>query len=417
MNKKKVVITGYGIIAPNGLSAEEFWKNCLAGISFVDTIQKFDVSNFSSQVGAEVKNFDPLNYMDKKTVQRMDRFTHYGIAAVQQALEYSNLTQANLDKLDRNRIGIVLGSGVGGIYEFSKNDIAFENKGWKKVSPFFIPALITNMASGMAAIISGLKGPNFSISTACATSNHSILESFHIIQREEADIMIAGGSEAALTPLGLAGFCASRALSTRNDEPKKASRPFDKGRDGFVLGEGAGVLVIESEKSALKRDAKIYAELLGGGMSCDAYHITAPCEDGDGAIRCMNQTLVNANVQKEEVNYINTHGTSTPLGDKAEQFAIKQVFKDHTKNIKINSTKSMIGHLLGAAGGVEAIAVLKSIETNKLHPTINYENPDPECDLDCVPNNAIDFKVNVALSNSFGFGGHNSTLVFKRYSQ
>ncbi|MDH4127244.1 MAG: beta-ketoacyl-ACP synthase II [Spirochaetota bacterium] len=414
---KKVVITGLGIISPIGNTVSEYWNNCIEGKSGVDFIKRFDASNFPTKIGAEVKNFDPLNYMDKKTFQRNDIFTHFGLAAVQQALEDANLSQANLDKLDRHRVGVVIGSGIGGIHEFTKNDLAYDKSGWKKVSPFFIPALITNMASGVAAITWKLKGPNFSISTACATANHSILESMHIIRRGEADIIVSGGTEGALSPLGLAGFCASRALSANNENPQKASRPFDINRDGFVLGEGAGILVVESEESALKRNAKIYAEIAGGGMSCDAYHITAPCEDGEGVIYCMNQALINSNVEKDEVNYINTHGTSTPLGDKAEQFAIKQVFKDSIKNIKINSTKSMIGHLLGAAGGVEAIAVIKSIESNKLHPTINQDNPDPDCDLECVPNEAIDYKVSVALSNSFGFGGHNCSLIFKRYNK
>ncbi len=415
MSSKKVVVTGLGVIAPNGNTVNDFWKNCLEGKSGVDRIRGFDPSEYPTQIAGELKDFDPLNYMDKKTVQRNDIFTHYCLAVMQQALEDSQLTGSKLEAMDRSKIGVIVGSGMGGIYTYSKNDLALDKGSWRKVSPFFIPATITNMASGMAAIMWGLRGPNFSISTACATSNHSILESMHIIKRGEADIMVAGGSEAVISPLGLAGFCASRALSTSNDEPQKASRPFDTGRDGFVMGEGAGVLVLESEESALRRDVKIYGELAGGGMSCDAYHITAPRDDGAGVIQCMEMALRSAEVQKDEVNYINAHGTSTPLGDKAEQKAIKEVFKAHSKKLKINSTKSLIGHLIGAAGGAEAIAVLKSFESGKLHPTINQDNPDPDCDLDCVPNQAIDYQVNVALSNSFGFGGHNCSIVMKRY--
>lgn len=414
---KKVVVTGLGVLAPNGNSVNEFWENTLAGKSGVDRIQKFDPSDFPTQIGAEVKGFDPLNYMDKKAVKHNDVFVQYAFAVVSEALEDAGYTSEKLEALDKTRIGVVVGTGIGGIYAYSKNDLAFDKGGWKKVSPFFIPAIITNMASGMVGINWGFMGPNYSISTACATSNHSIIESMHIIKRGEADIMVCGGTEGALSPLGLAGFCASRALSQRNDDPQTASRPFDKERDGFVLGEGAGVLILESEEHAKKRGAKIYAEMCGGGMTCDAYHITAPREDGAGVIRCMEMALESAGLDKSEVNYINMHGTSTPLGDKAEQTAIKKVFKDQISNIKVNSTKSMIGHLLGAAGGAEAIAVLKSFENNKLHPTINQINPDPECDLDCVPNTAIDYDLNVALSNSFGFGGHNSTIVFKRYEQ
>ncbi len=417
MESKKVVITGLGIISPNGNSINEFWDNCINGKSGIDKIKRFDASKFPTQFGGEIKLFNPLDYMDKKTVRQMDPFVHYCIAAGRQALDDSNLTQTNIDKLDRNRIGILVGSGIGGIYTYTDNDIKFDVGGWKKVSPFFIPGIITNMASGMGAILWGLSGPNYSISTACATSNHAILESMHIIKRGEADIMLAGGSEGALTPLGLAGFCAARALSTRNDDPKTASRPFDKERDGFVLSEGSGVIVLESEESAIKRGVKIYAEMAGGGMSCDAFHITQPCSDGAGVINCMNIALNNSKVKLDEVNYINTHGTSTPLGDKAEQYAIKRVFGKHVKNIKVNSTKSLIGHLLGAAGGAEAIAVVKSFETNSLHPTINYNTPDPDCDIDCIPNKAIDYSINAAMSNSFGFGGHNCSIVFRKYFQ
>jgi len=415
VNSKKVVITGLGAITPIGLTVGDFWDSCLEGKSGVETIKKFDSSKFPTQIAAEVKGFNPLDFIDKKTVQRNDIFTHYCLAATQEAMSDASLTKASLESMDKTKIGVLVGTGIGGANVFIDNIHKYDKGGWKKVSPFFIPGLITNMASGIVAIEWGLMGPNFSISTACATANHSILECMHIIKRGEADIMVTGGTEAALNESCLAGFCASRALSTRNDDPQKASRPFDKGRDGFVFGEGAGVLVLESEESARKRGVKIYAELAGGGMSCDAYHITAPREDGAGVTMCMEQALKSANVEKQELNYINTHGTSTPLGDKAEQLAIKAVLKDHSKNIKINSTKSMIGHLLGAAGGVEAIAAVKSIESGKVHPTTNQIDPDPECDLDCVPNQAVDFTVNVALSNSFGFGGHNCSIVIKRY--
>ena len=415
MGSNKVVITGLGAITPIGNTVEEFWNSCLEGKSGVESIRGFDVSSFPTKIAAEVKGFDPLDYMDKKTVQRNDVFTHFCLAATSQAMADANLTKEILETMNKKRIGVLVGTGIGGANVFIDNIHKFDKGGWKKVSPFFIPGLITNMASGLVAIEWGLMGPNFSISTACATANHSILECMHIIKRGEADIMITGGTEGALNAHCLAGFCASRALSTSNDEPQKASRPFDKGRDGFVFGEGAGVLVLESEESAKKRGAKIYAELAGGGMSCDAYHITAPREDGEGVTMCMEHALSSAGVEKTELDYINTHGTSTPLGDKAEQTAIKKVFGDHAYKIRVNSTKSMIGHLLGAAGGVEAIAAIKSIESGKIHPTINQIEPDPDCDLNCVPNNAIEQEVRVALSNSFGFGGHNCSIVLKKY--
>lgn len=410
----KVFVTGMGLLTPLGNTLDEFWTACLSGKSGVGRISKFDPSSFPSQMAGEIKNFDPLDYMDKKTARRNDPFVHFCFAAVQSALDHSDLDRETLESMDRTQIGVIIGSGIGGITSYTKNDIAFFQSGWKKVSPFFIPSIITNMASGLISIHWNLQGPNFSISTACATANNCILEAMHIIRRGEAEIMLAGGVEAALTPLGLAGFCSSRALSTRNDEPTKASRPFDLNRDGFVMGEGAGVLVLESEESAERRGATIYGEVLGGAMTSDAYHITAPREDAKGVIHCMKKALENSKIEPEQVDYINAHGTSTTLGDQAECMAIQKVFEKHSKNLKISSTKSMIGHLLGGAGAVEAIAVLQSFESGQLHPTINQENPDPKMELNFIPNQAIDFQSNIALSNSFGFGGHNCSLVFKR---
>ncbi len=411
--KKKIVITGIGVTSASGLTVNEYWENLLAGKSSIKQIEKFDVTPFPTKIAGEITNFDPADYMERKTAKRTDRFTQFAIASSSQAIKDAELEKADIDK---DRVGVLIGTGIGGISEFTKSVLDYDRGGWRKVSPFFIPTIITNIASGHIAIINGFRGPNFAISTACATSNHSLTEAYHIILRDEADIMVCGGSESAITEAGLSGFCTAKALSSRNEEPEKASRPFDVSRDGFVMGEGAGVLVLESEESALKRGAKIYAEFLGGGMSCDAYHLTAPCPDGAGATLSMNNALKNSGVEKEEINYINTHGTSTPLGDKAEIMATKNVFGDHIKNIKVNSTKSMIGHCLGAAGSLEAIAIIKSIETRKLHPSINIENQDPACDVDIVKE-TIDFDVNVAISNSFGFGGHNSTIVIKKYQQ
>ena len=417
MNKKKVLVTGMGVISPLGNRVSDLWENCKKGKSGVGKILRFDTDNFPVKIAGFVRGFDPLDYMDKKLMRSNDPFVHYTFGAMSEAMESSGLMGAGLggDKVDRRRIGVILGSGMGGVKLYSKNNYVFSQYGWRKVSPFFIPSTITNIASGLVAIQWGLEGPNFSISTACATSNHTILESMNIIRRGEADIMVAGASEAALTPMGLAGFCAARALSTRNDEPEKASRPFDRGRDGFVLGEGCGVMILESEESALRRGRHIYGEVLGGGMNCDAHHITAPREDGSGVIRCMELAIENSGIKKEDIDYINAHGTSTQLGDHVEQFAIRKVFGDHSKNLKVNSTKSMIGHLLGSAGSVEGIIALKSLSEGYVHPTINLEDLDESYNLDFVANHGVEYDFEHALSNSFGFGGHNCSIVFKKY--
>ena len=410
--KKRVVITGMGIISPLGNNINEYWNNLLAGKSGVGHITHFnpDEKGLSVKIGAEVKNFNPEEYMDKKLARRMDLFCQYAMAAAKQAVKQAGLEETNVDK---ERVGVIVGSGIGGIISFQENTLNFHTKG--KVSPFFIPMVITDMASGLISIEYGFMGPNMSISTACATSNHSILESYHIIQRGEADIMITGGAEAAVMELAVCGFSIAQALSRRNDEPQKASRPWDKDRDGFVIGEGAGVFVIESEESAKKRGAKIIAEIVGGGMSADAHHMTAPHPEGKGAALCMTAALKSASLEPKDIQYINAHGTSTELGDVAETNAIKLAFGKHAYSIKVNSTKSMIGHLLGAAGAAEGIACVMSIVDGKLHPTINLDNPDPQCDLDYVPNKAIDYDVKYALSNGFGFGGHNCSIIFGRY--
>lgn len=410
---KKVVITGMGIISPMGHNVEEYWQNLIAGKSGVTRITKYnpDEIDIPVKIAAEVKNFNPEEYMDKKLTRRMDLFSQFGMAAAKQAI-----TQAGIDQegaVDKERVGVLIGSGVGGIKSLQKNIVDFDRK--TRISPFFIPMIITDMAAGLVSIEYGFMGPNFSISTACASANHSILEAFHIIKRGDADIMVTGGAEGSVTDLNICAFSTAQAISRRNDEPEKASRPWDKDRDGFVLGEGSGVLVIESEESAKKRGATILATLLGGGMSADAHHMTAPHPEGKGAALCMKIALERAGLKPEQVQYVNAHGTSTELGDIAETNAIKLVFGNHAKKMKVNSTKSMVGHLLGAAGGVEAIACIKSIMHDTLHPTINLDNPDPQCDLDYVPHKAQKLELQYALSNSFGFGGHNCSLVFGKY--
>ena len=415
MADKRVVITGLGIITAQGLTVEEYFNNLLAGKSAVKKITRFDISDFPSQIGSEITNYNPEDHMDKKLVRRVDRFIHYALPAADQAVSDAGLDKAS--GIDKDRVGIIFGSGIGGIEIFGNTAVEERNEGWKKVSPFFIPSLITNMAGGQIAIKHGFRGPNYSISTACASASHSIIEAYNAIMRGDADIMVTGGSEAPLTSLGYAGFCKARALSTRNDEPEKASRPFDVGRDGFVMGEGAGAIIIETEASAVKRGAKIYGYLLGGGMSCDAYHMTAPCEDGAGAALAMENAIKHAGLSKEDIQLINAHGTSTPLGDIAEVIAIKKVFGEHSAKLKVNSTKSMIGHLLGGAGAAEIVAVAKMIETGKVHPTINVENQDPQCDIDCVPGKAIEMDVNFVMSNSFGFGGQNASIIVGKYSK
>lgn len=412
-NKKRVVITGVGIISPIGIGKEEFTDSLRKGKSGVDKITLFDASEYPTKIAAEVKNFVPENYIDKKKIRRMDRFCQFAFSAAKMAIEDSGL---NLEKEDKTRIGVIIGSGIGGISTIESEMSVLLNKGHSRVSPFLIPMEIINIAAGEIAIQYGFLGPNYAVTSACASSNHAIGEALRILRYGDADIIIVGGSEAAITPLGLAGFSAARALSRRNDEPQKASRPFDKERDGFVMGEGAAVFVLETLEHAIKRDAKIYAELAGYAATDDAYHITAPREDGFAQALCMKLALKDAGLSIEDVDYINAHGTSTPLNDKCETLAIKEVFKERAYNIDISSTKSMTGHLLGAAGAIELAAILMCMENNFVHPTINYEFPDPDCDLNYTPNVAKEKKINVAMSNSFGFGGHNAVLVVKNYN-
>jgi 3-oxoacyl-[acyl-carrier-protein] synthase II len=412
VSKRRVVVTGMGIISPVGNSIEESWANILAGKSGVGQVTHFDVTNYPTKIAAEVKNFDPTQYITPKDIKKMDPFVHYGIAASVQAFKDSGI---QVTPENAARIGVAVGAGIGGLTNIEKaHSSIIDNHGPKRVSPFFVPSSIINMISGHLSIMYGLKGPNYAVVTACTTANHNIGLAMRNIQYGEADVMVAGGAEMAVTPLGLGGFCAARALSERNDAPEKASRPWDKDRDGFVLGEGAGVLVLEEYEHAKKRGAKIYCELIGFGMSGDAYHMTSPPDDGEGARLCMTNSLNDAGIKPEQVDYINAHGTSTPVGDKGETIAIKRAFGEYAKKVAISSTKSMTGHLLGAAGGVEAVFSILAMRDQVAPPTINLENPDPECDLDYVPNKARKMKIDVVLSNSFGFGGTNGTLVFRR---
>jgi 3-oxoacyl-[acyl-carrier-protein] synthase II len=410
--KKRVVITGLGVVSPVGNNIEEFWEALISGKSGVGKISRFDTSNYTTRIAAEVKGFDPLNYIDKKEARRMDLSEQYSLAAAFQVMQDAELDS---NSYDPEKAGTIIGSGIGGVDTLEKQHSVLLKDGPGRVSPFFVPMMIIDMSAGLVSIKYNLKGPNYATVSACASGANAIGDAFKIIQRGDAEVMIAGGSEASITPLSLAGFCSARALSTRNEEPEKASRPFDKLRDGFVMGEGSGMIVLESLEHAQRRDAKIYAEIIGVGMSSDAYHITAPAPGGEGAARAMKLALQDAELEPEDVDYINTHGTSTDLGDISETQAIKNVFGERAYKIPANSTKSMIGHLLGAAGAVELIAVLKSMEKGVLHPTINQEVPDPECDLDYVANLSREAWIRVALSNSFGFGGHNITLIVKRF--
>ena len=420
MDTRRVVVTGLGALTPVGNTAEEFWSALKQARSGVGPITKFDASvknaqgeyAYPTRIAGEVKNFDPLQYVDKKEARRLDPFLQYAMACGVMAVEDAGL---DTTKVDGTRFGVLIGSGIGGIQTLLATHDTLNEKGPDRVSPFFIPMMIVNMASGLVSMRFGAKGPNSAVITACATGNHAIGDAFRIIQRSEADVMIAGGAEAIIIPLTIAGFCAMKAMSTRNDEPTKASRPFDAGRDGFVCGEGGGILVLESLEHARRRDARIYAEVVGYGMTGDAHHMTAPDPEGDGAARAMAAALADAGLRGPEVGYINAHGTSTPYNDKFETLAIKRVFGDHAKKLAVSSTKSMTGHLLGAAGGVEAIATALALHHGVLPPTINYETPDPDCDLDYGPNQARKQDVDVALSNAFGFGGTNATLVFRKY--
>jgi 3-oxoacyl-[acyl-carrier-protein] synthase II len=409
---KRVVVTGMGAVTPIGNTAEEFWASLVQGVSGIGPITRFDATGFATRIAGELKGFEPLKYIDKKDDRKLDPYLKYAVACAAMAVEDAGL---NVDRVDKTRFGVLVGSGIGGITTLLDSHDVLNAKGPDRVSPFFIPMLIINMASGLISMRFGAKGPNSSVVTACATGNHAIGDAMKIIQRGDADVMIAGGAEAIIIPLTIAGFCQMKAMSTRNDEPSKASRPFDAGRDGFVCGEGGGLVVIESLDHALARDARIYAELVGYGMTGDAHHMTAPDPEGDGAARAMAAALSDAEVGAGAVGYINAHGTSTPYNDKFETLAIKRVFGEHARKLAVSSTKSMTGHLLGAAGGVEAIATVLAIHHGILPPTINYETPDPECDLDYVPNQARKQDVDVALSNAFGFGGTNATLVFQKY--
>jgi len=410
--KNRVVVTGLGIISPVGNDVATFWQNLKAGQSGVNRVTRFDPDGLPTKIAAEVKGFDPSVFIEKKELRRMDLVEQYAIAAAQQAVEDAKL---DFPSLNLDRIGVVTGSGIGGIDTLEKQHSQLLKFGSSKVSPFFIPMMIIDMCPGLISLRFGLKGPNYSTVSACASSAHAIADAYRIIQRGEAEIMLTGGSEASITHLSFAGFCAARALSTRNDDPPAASRPFDQDRDGFVMGEGGGILVLESLEHAQKRGAKIYAELLGVGMSADAYHITAPAPDGNGAARSMQGALKDAGLKPEDVDYINTHGTSTDLGDISETLAIKNVFGERAYKLLINSTKSMTGHLLGAAGAAELIATILSIQEGIVHPTINLDKPSPECDLDYVPKQARQAEVEIALSNSFGFGGHNITLAVGKF--
>ncbi len=411
--RRRVVITGIGVVSPIGTGVKKFWENLVKGVSGIDRIKSFDPDEYglTVKIAGEVKDFNPEDYMDKKDAKKASRFIQFAFAAVKEALEDSGLLES---KYDPYKVGVIIGTGIGGLKDIEDQTLILHQRGARRVSPFFIPYGISNMASGLVAIRWGFKGPNYSVVSACATGNHAIGDAFRLIQKGDIDIAIAGGSEAAITPLGVAGFASMKALSTRNDEPQKASRPFDRDRDGFVMGEGAGILVLEEYERAKARGAKIYAELVGYGATDDAFHITSPHECGEGAYECMKLALEDAGIKPEEVDYINAHGTSTPLNDKIETLAIKQLFGEHAYKLKISSNKSMIGHLLGAAAAVEAVATVKTIEEGIIPPTINLENPDPECDLDYVPNKAVEYPVRVALSNAFGFGGTNATLVFKK---
>jgi 3-oxoacyl-[acyl-carrier-protein] synthase II len=408
-----VVVTGVGLVSGLGIGTEETWKGLLAGRSGAAPVTLFDASSYPVRFAVEVKGFDPLNWVEKKEVKKMDRFIQFAVAAADFAVRDSRL---RVDAGNAEQVGVYIGSGIGGFATIEREHETLLKEGPRKVSPFFIPASIVNLASGWVSIRTGAKGPNSATCTACTTSAHAVGDSYRLIQRGEAEAMIAGGSEAAITPLGVGGFAAMRALSTRNEEPAKASRPFDRGRDGFVIGEGAGVLVLEELESARRREAKIYCELVGYGMSSDAYHITAPCADGDGAVRVMRKTLKDAGVEPSVVHYVNAHGTSTPVGDRIEVIALKAVFGNHARKMAVSSTKSMTGHLLGAAGGLEAGIVALAIRDQVVPPTINQAEADPECDLDFVPEKARSMPLNYALTNSFGFGGTNGALLFQRFS-
>jgi 3-oxoacyl-[acyl-carrier-protein] synthase II len=409
----RVVVTGMSVVSPLGIGIDTFWDNLQSGKSGIGPITRFDTEGYTTRIGAEVKGFTPEDFIEKKDARRMDRFTQFALAATKMAIEHSKL---DMEKVDKERVGVILGSGIGGIETLEQQHKILLSKGPSRVSPLFIPMMISNMGPAQAALAYGFKGCNLIATSACASSNNAIGDSYRMLQRGLLDVVITGGTEAPITPLAVAGFCSMKAMSVRNDEPAAASRPFDLDRDGFVIGEGAGILVLETLEHAVKRGAIIYAEVIGYGSSCDAYHITAPDPEGRGAAMAMKLALADSGIEPGEVDYINAHGTSTPLGDKPETIAIKAVFGQKAYKIAVGSTKSMTGHLLGAAGGLEAVASILAMEKGIIPPTINLDNPDPECDLDYVPNVARKSLVNVAMSNSFGFGGHNVTLILKKFS-
>jgi 3-oxoacyl-[acyl-carrier-protein] synthase II len=410
--RRRVVVTGMGLVIPTGIGVETVWKNVCEGKSGIGLLTRFDTNGFETKIAGEVKDFNPELYIDKKEIKRMDLFVQYAIAATKEALEDAQL---NIAPENCEQIGVIVGTGLGGLPTLEKYHKVLLERGPSRISPFFIPMLIANLASGQIAIQFGPKGPNTCVVTACATGAHCIGDAFRAIVYGDAEAMIAGGTEANITPLTIGGFNAMKALSTKNDEPEKACRPFEKNRDGFVVAEGAGIVILEELQFALKRNAKIYGELIGYGYTGDAYHITAPSPDGDGAVRCMRMAIKDAGLKSEEMDYINAHGTSTPLNDLTETIAIKTVFGDYAKKIPISATKSMTGHLLGAAGSTEAIFTILAIRDGIMPPTINYEEPDPQCDLDYVPNMARRKPLKIAMSNAFGFGGTNATLVFKKF--
>ena len=412
MDTKRVVVTGVGMITPLGIGVQESWNGLLAGRSGIRKITHFDASNFPTQIAGEVEGFSAEDYIEPKEIKKMDRFIHLAVAAASMSLADSGL---KITEENAERVGVTVGSGMGGLHAIEHYHSVLLEKGPKRITPFFIPMLIVNLAAGQVSIRAGAKGPNSAVATACATGSHSIGDAFKIIQRGDADAMIAGGTESVITPLGIGGFNAMKALSTRNDEPEKASRPFDINRDGFIMGEGAGIVILELLENALGRGAKIYAELIGYGMTADAYHITSPSPGGEGAARCMKMALKDGGIDPLDVNYINAHGTSTKYGDELETHAVKTVFGEHAYKIAVSSTKSMTGHLLGAAGGVEAVITVLSVHNNIVPPTINLDNPDPECDLDYVPHKSREMNVEYGLSNSFGFGGTNACLLFKKF--
>ncbi len=409
---RRVMVTGIGMVTPIGSDKEEFWQSLVNGRSGIQRVTGFDVSNYPCQIAGEVPDFDPARYIEKREARKMDRFTQFGAAAALMAWQDAGLDQG---EIDRDSAGVIVGSGIGGIKTIEEQYSLLMEKGPRRVSPFLVPALIANMAAGYISIMLRLRGPNSTVVTACASSNHAVGDAFHVIRRGDAGIMVAGGAEAAISHTAFAGFCAARAFSTRNDDPARASRPFDRERDGFVMGEGSGIVILESLDHALRRGAHIYAEIAGYGMSGDAYHITAPDPEGTGACLSMQRALESAGLEPGAVDYINAHGTSTEYNDRIETLAIKKTFGEHAAGLAVSSTKSMTGHLLGAAGAVELIATLLCMEHQMAHPTINYEFPDPDCDLDYVPNRARALKIDVALNNSFGFGGTNATLAVKRY--